>query len=84
METCSSSRTWLVTPTSRRKASTTPPSPTSARALIGVALYLAAGVLGVAVHPLVASIVFLLLPAFYGFRSHGHDEGPRLFSSSRR
>ncbi|WP_292788016.1 MULTISPECIES: TMEM175 family protein [unclassified Microbacterium] len=54
------------------------------RALIGVALYLAAGVLGVAVHPLVASIIFLLLPAFYGFTSHGHDEGPRLFSSSRR
>lgn len=54
------------------------------RALIGIALYLAAGVLGVAVHPLVASIVLLLLPAFYGFRSHDHDEGPRLFSSSRR
>ncbi|WP_149084889.1 MULTISPECIES: TMEM175 family protein [Microbacterium] len=53
------------------------------RALVGVALYLAAGVLGVVVHPLVASIIFLALPAFYGLTSHGHDHGPQLLSPSR-
>jgi uncharacterized membrane protein len=46
------------------------------RALIGVILCLAAGVAGVLLHPLVASVVFLLLPAFYGFTSHGHDQRP--------
>ena len=46
------------------------------RALIGVVLYLAAGTAGVLLHPLVASVVFLLLPAFYGFTSHGHDQRP--------
>lgn len=46
------------------------------RAVIGVVLYLAAGVAGVLLHPLVASVIFLLLPAFYGFTSHGHDHRP--------
>lgn len=46
------------------------------RALIGVVLYLAAGTAGVLIHPLVASVIFLLLPAFYGFTSHGIDHGP--------
>jgi uncharacterized membrane protein len=46
------------------------------RALIGVVLYLAAGTAGVLTHPLVASVIFLLLPAFYGLTSHGIDHGP--------
>ena len=46
------------------------------RALIGVVLYLAAGTAGVLLHPLVASVIFLLLPAFYGFTSHGFDYWP--------
>jgi len=46
------------------------------RALIGVVLYLAAGVAGVLIHPLVASVIFLLLPAFYGLTSHGFDQRP--------
>lgn len=52
------------------------------RALIGVVAYLIAGVLGVIVHPLVASVIFLLLPAFYGLTSHGHDHRPRLLPSA--
>ncbi|MET0725137.1 MAG: TMEM175 family protein [Leifsonia sp.] len=48
------------------------------RAVIGVVLYLAAGVAGGLIHPLVASVVFLLVPAFYAFTSHGFDEGPPL------
>lgn len=47
------------------------------RALIGVVLYLAAGAAGVLTHPLVASVIFLLVPAFYGFTSHGIDHGPQ-------
>ena len=46
------------------------------RALIGVVLYVAAGIAGVIIHPLVASVVFLLLPAFYGLTSHGFDQRP--------
>ena len=46
------------------------------RALIGVVLYLAAGMAGVLIPPLVASAIFLLLPAFYGFTSHGFDQRP--------
>ena len=46
------------------------------RALIGVVLYLAAGTAGVLIHPLVASVIFLLLPAFYGATSHGMDQRP--------
>jgi uncharacterized membrane protein len=48
------------------------------RALIGVVLYLAAGTAGVLIHPLVASVIFLFLPAFYGLTSHGFDQGPAL------
>ncbi|MGC5223871.1 TMEM175 family protein [Micromonospora sp. DT81.3] len=48
------------------------------RALIGVVLYLAAGLAGVLIHPLVASVVFLLLPVFYGITSHGFDQRPSL------
>jgi uncharacterized membrane protein len=48
------------------------------RAIIGVALYLAAGTAGVLIHPLVASVIFLLLPAFYGLTSHGIDQGRAL------
>ncbi len=44
------------------------------RALVGVILYLAAGVAGVLIHPLVASVIFLLLPVFYAFSSQGHDQ----------
>lgn len=44
------------------------------RALIGVVAYLAAGLAGVLIHPLVASAVFLLLPAYYALTSHGHDQ----------
>jgi uncharacterized membrane protein len=46
------------------------------RALIGVVLYLAAGTAGVLIHPLVASVIFLVLPAFYGLTSHGFDQRP--------
>jgi uncharacterized membrane protein len=48
------------------------------RALVGVVLYLAAGTAGVLIHPLVASVIFLFLPAFYGLTSHGIDQGPAL------
>lgn len=43
------------------------------RALLGVVLYLAAGLAGVLLHPLVASVVFLALPAYYALTSHGRD-----------
>ena len=49
------------------------------RALVGVVLYLAAGAAGVLIHPLVASVIFLLLPVFYGITSHGYDQGPSFF-----
>lgn len=45
------------------------------RALLGVALYLLAGVIGVLVHPVIASAIFLILPVFYGVTSHGHERG---------
>lgn len=48
------------------------------RALIGVVLYLGAGLAGVLIHPLVASVVFLALPVFYAFTSHGIDQGSAL------
>jgi uncharacterized membrane protein len=48
------------------------------RALIGVVLYLAAGLAGVLIHPLVGSVVFLVLPIFYAFTSHGMDQGSAL------
>ncbi len=54
------------------------------RALIGVVLYLAAGAAGVLIHPLVASVIFLLLPAFYGFTSHGFDERPTILGGGAK
>ncbi|MFE9426533.1 TMEM175 family protein [Kitasatospora sp. NPDC006697] len=41
------------------------------RSAAGVAGYLAAGLLGWAVHPAIAAVVFLLLPAFYGLTTEG-------------
>lgn len=46
------------------------------RALAGVVLYLAAGTVGVLVHPLVASVIFVILPVFYGLTSHGVEHRP--------
>jgi len=46
------------------------------RALAGVVLYLGAGAAGVLVHPLVASVIFVVLPIFYGLTSHGLDHRP--------
>jgi uncharacterized membrane protein len=46
------------------------------RALAGVVLYLAAGTVGVLVYPLVASVIFVILPVFYGLTSHGLDHRP--------
>jgi uncharacterized membrane protein len=54
------------------------------RALIGVVLYLAAGTAGVLIHPLVASVIFLLLPVFYGLTSHGFDQGPAILRRTAR
>ncbi|MFB4351895.1 TMEM175 family protein [Microbacterium sp. LS_15] len=47
------------------------------RALVGIVLYLVAGAVGVLVHPLIASAVFLILPVFYGLTSHGRDHEAR-------
>ena len=46
------------------------------RAIAGVVLYLAAGTAGFLIHPLVASVIFIILPAFYGLTSHGFDQRP--------
>ncbi|WP_347110989.1 TMEM175 family protein [Paenarthrobacter sp. S56] len=46
------------------------------RALAGVLSYLAAGAAGVLIHPLVASVIFVILPVFYGITSHGIDYRP--------
>ena len=54
------------------------------RALLGVLLYLAAGTAGVLINPLVASVIFLLLPAFYGLTSHGIDQGPAILRGAGR
>ena len=48
------------------------------RAVIGIVLYLAAGVAGALIHPLVASVVFLVLPVYYAFTSHGRDQAPSI------
>ncbi|MET1015483.1 MAG: TMEM175 family protein [Leifsonia flava] len=53
------------------------------RAIIGVVLYLAAGIAGVLIHPLVASVVFLLVPTFFAFTSHGFDQGVPLLRFGR-
>jgi hypothetical protein len=52
------------------------------RALVGVALYTAAGVLGCSVAPPVAPAIFFALPIFYGFTSEGLYELPRALSRS--
>ncbi|MFK3980686.1 TMEM175 family protein [Micromonospora sp. NPDC050397] len=41
------------------------------RALVGVILYVAAGLVGYLLEPLVGLVVFVLLPLFYGFTSIG-------------
>ncbi|MFF1832298.1 TMEM175 family protein [Paenarthrobacter sp. NPDC058040] len=46
------------------------------RAVTGVVLYLAAGAAGVLIHPLVASVIFVILPVFYGITSHGVEHRP--------
>ena len=56
------------------------------RALFGVVLYLAAGAAGFLTDPLIASVIFLILPAYYGFTSHGFDQRPaflRHFGNNR-
>lgn len=46
------------------------------RALAGTLLYVLAGVLGYLVAPEVALAIFLAVPIFYGFTSHGLDQLP--------
>lgn len=46
------------------------------RALVGVALYAAAGAIGYLISPLVAMAVLLALPVFYGVTSEGLFERP--------
>lgn len=43
----------------------------SLRGALGVLLYAAAGLLGAFLTPFVALVIFLVLPVFYGFTSHG-------------
>jgi uncharacterized membrane protein len=47
-----------------------------ARAWVGVVLYLLSGALGALVAPVIALVVFPLLPLFYGVTSHGLHELP--------
>jgi hypothetical protein len=47
------------------------------RALIGVVLYVAAGVLGYLIAPLIAAAIFLILPVFYGLTSTGCTSSAR-------
>jgi uncharacterized membrane protein len=54
------------------------------RALIGVALYAAAGVLGYVVAPSIALVVFLALPIFYGVTSEGLYAMPTMVRRPRR
>jgi uncharacterized membrane protein len=44
------------------------------RAALGSALYLLAGIAGYASNPLIALVIFFLIPAFYGITSHGLAE----------
>jgi uncharacterized membrane protein len=54
------------------------------RAVIGVALYGAAGVLGWVSSPMLALVIFLLLPVFYGITSEGLTEGKLLRARLRK
>jgi uncharacterized membrane protein len=54
------------------------------RAVIGVALYAAAGVLGSTVSPMLALTIFLALPFFYGITSEGLTEGKFLRARLKR
>jgi uncharacterized membrane protein len=54
------------------------------RAIAGVVLYLTAGTAGFLIHPLVASVIFLILPIFYGLTSHGFDQRPAFLRPSGR
>jgi uncharacterized membrane protein len=54
------------------------------RAVIGIALYSAAGVLGWVLSPMIALAIFLLLPAFYGITSEGLTEGKLLRARLRK
>ncbi|MDP9989249.1 hypothetical protein J2S98_004438 [Arthrobacter oryzae] len=53
------------------------------RAVAGVLLYLAAGTVGVLDHPLVASVIFVILPVFYGLTSQGSSIGQPSFEVCR-
>ena len=52
------------------------------RVAIGVVLYPAAGVLGVAFSPILGLVIFLLLTVFYGVTTQGLDDRPRLLRRS--
>jgi uncharacterized membrane protein len=54
------------------------------RAVIGIALYGAAGVLGWALSPMLSLVIFLLLPVFYGITSEGLTEGKLLRARLRK
>ncbi|WP_067949020.1 TMEM175 family protein [Agromyces sp. NDB4Y10] len=54
------------------------------RALIGFVLYLVAGAAGILIHPLVASVGFLLVPVYWGVTSHGIDHGPAFLQRAGR
>ena len=47
------------------------------RAWVGIFAYTLAGVAGWAVNPLIATLIFLALPIFYGITSEGLPEGRR-------
>ena len=53
------------------------------RAVAGIVLYLAAGLLGYLVAPSVALVIFFGLPVFYGFTSQGLHELPAIVRRSR-
>ncbi len=48
------------------------------RAEAGVLLYAVGGVLGALVLPPIGLVVFIILPIYYGFTSHGLSEAPRV------
>ena len=53
------------------------------RAVAGIALYVAAGLLGYLIAPSVALVIFFGLPVFYGFTSEGLHELPAIVRRSR-